>query len=169
MSSSWFAGATPKLATAVMYNRGVGNEDLEGYLVPFFGGTFPAMTFKAYMDVAINPASCGEFIAPGNITSDKGKVYNPVPSCDRRRASQPTRARRAWTSRTATAAAAAVAVADGDGDGNDGNGNERQRQRRWRRLPRRRRPGRWRRERSRRRRRLTTRQSSVIASNVAIV
>ena len=41
VSSSWFAGATPKLATAVMFNKGVGNEDLEGYLVPFFGGTLP--------------------------------------------------------------------------------------------------------------------------------
>ena len=41
VSSSWFAGFTPKLATAVMYNRGKGNEELEGYLIPFFGGTYP--------------------------------------------------------------------------------------------------------------------------------
>jgi membrane peptidoglycan carboxypeptidase len=74
VSSSWFAGATPKLATAVMYNRGVGNEDLEGYLVPFFGGTYPAMTFKAYMDAAINPADCGTFPPPGNITSTRGVI-----------------------------------------------------------------------------------------------
>ncbi|MGH3473324.1 MAG: transglycosylase domain-containing protein, partial [Aeromicrobium sp.] len=67
VSSSWFTGATPKLATAVMYNKGVGNEDLEGYLNPFFGGTYPAMTFKAYMDAAINPADCGTFPPPGNI------------------------------------------------------------------------------------------------------
>ncbi|MGH3459439.1 transglycosylase domain-containing protein, partial [Aeromicrobium sp.] len=79
VSSSWFAGATPKLATAVMYNKGVGNEDLEGYLVPFFGGTYPAMTFKAYMDAAIDPVSCGTFPPPGNITSTKGFTYTPPP------------------------------------------------------------------------------------------
>ncbi len=77
VSSSWFAGATPKLATAVMYNRGVGNEDLEGFLVPFFGGTYPAMTFKAYMDVAIDPAACGTFPPPGNITGSRGVIIRP--------------------------------------------------------------------------------------------
>jgi membrane peptidoglycan carboxypeptidase len=81
VSSSWFAGATPKLATAVMFNRGVGNEDLEGYLVPFFGGTYPAMIFKAYMDEAIDPADCGTFPPPGNIKSIRGQTYNPVPNC----------------------------------------------------------------------------------------
>ncbi|MGJ9413860.1 transglycosylase domain-containing protein [Aeromicrobium sp. CF4.19] len=79
VSSSWFVGATPKLATAVMYNRGVGNEDLEGYLVPFFGGTFPAQTFKAVMDAAVDPADCGAFPAPGNIQADKGTDFVPPP------------------------------------------------------------------------------------------
>ena len=32
VSSSWFAGYTPQLATAVMYVRGNGNEQLDGYL-----------------------------------------------------------------------------------------------------------------------------------------
>jgi len=82
VSSSWFAGATPKLATAVMFNKGVGNEDLEGYLVPFFGGTYPAMTFKAYMDIAINPANCGEFIEPGNIRGTKGLTVRVKPQND---------------------------------------------------------------------------------------
>jgi membrane peptidoglycan carboxypeptidase len=82
VSSSWFTGATPRLATAVMYNRGVGNEDLEGFLVPFFGGTYPAMTFKAYMDVAIDPLNCGIFPLPGNIESTRGRIFNPVPNCD---------------------------------------------------------------------------------------
>lgn len=72
VSSSWFVGATPKLATAVMFNRGVGNEDLEGYLVPFFGGTFPAMTFKAYMDGALDRSDCGTFVEPGDIVNTKG-------------------------------------------------------------------------------------------------
>ena len=79
VSSSWFTGYTPKLATAVMYNRGVGNEDLEGFLVPFYGGTYPAMTFKAYMDAVIDPADCGEFVPPGNIKATRGTTYAPKP------------------------------------------------------------------------------------------
>ena len=85
VSSSWFVGYTPKLATAVMYNKGVGNEDLEGYLLPFYGGTFPAMTFKAYMDAAIDPANCGEFILPGNIRATKGATYStPEPKKEKK-------------------------------------------------------------------------------------
>ncbi|MGZ8719391.1 MAG: transglycosylase domain-containing protein [Aeromicrobium sp.] len=82
VSSSWFVGFTPKLATAVMYNKGSGNEDLEGYLLPFYGGTYPAMTFQAYMNAALNPSDCGTFPPPANLTSSKGKVYvPPAPTC----------------------------------------------------------------------------------------
>ena len=77
VSSSWFAGFTPRLATAVMYNRGVGNEDLEGYMVPFFGGQIPARTFSQYMNNVLDPTSCGEFVQPGNIRPDKGTIYQP--------------------------------------------------------------------------------------------
>lgn len=77
VSSSWFVGATPKLATAVTLSRGVGNEDLEGYLVPFFGGTYPAQTFKAFMDPALEGTECGSFPAPANIRADKGNTYVP--------------------------------------------------------------------------------------------
>ncbi|MFL6088851.1 MAG: transglycosylase domain-containing protein [Aeromicrobium sp.] len=76
VSSSWFVGYTPKAATAVMYNRGVGNEDLEGYLNPFFGGTYPAMTFKAFMDPTLDRADCGQFAPPGNIVSTKGETQD---------------------------------------------------------------------------------------------
>ena len=113
VSSSWFAGATPKLATAVMYNRGVGNEDLEGYLVPFFGGTYPAMTFKAYMDAAIDPTNCGEFPPPGNIKSTRGKIYNPVPTCDSDEQLNSSR----------TACVEKPDEGDGGGDGNGNNGS----------------------------------------------
>jgi membrane peptidoglycan carboxypeptidase len=76
VSSSWFAGVTPKLATAVMYNRGKGNEDLEGYMLPtFFGGQTPARTFKAFMDAAVDPSDCGTFPPPANIQADKGTTY----------------------------------------------------------------------------------------------
>ncbi|MCW2799389.1 MAG: penicillin-binding protein, partial [Aeromicrobium sp.] len=42
VSSSWFVGYTPKLATAVMNNRGKGSGQLDGYLPNFFGGYYPA-------------------------------------------------------------------------------------------------------------------------------
>lgn len=79
VSSSWFVGATPKLATAVMFNRGVGNEELEGYLNPFFGGTYPAMTFRSFMEQVLDPASCGTFPKPANIKAEKGSVVKDKP------------------------------------------------------------------------------------------
>ena len=74
VSSSWFVGYTPKAATAVMFNRGVGNEDLEGYLVPFYGGTYPAMTFRSFMASAVDRSNCGAFPKPGNIVNTKGET-----------------------------------------------------------------------------------------------
>ncbi|MCW2824278.1 MAG: penicillin-binding protein, partial [Aeromicrobium sp.] len=76
VSSSWFAGFTPKLATAVMYNRGKnGNADLENYMIPFFGGQIPAKTFALYMNGVLDPNDCGTFPAPANITADEGTDY----------------------------------------------------------------------------------------------
>ncbi|MEO6470591.1 MAG: transglycosylase domain-containing protein [Aeromicrobium sp.] len=75
VSSSWFVGFTPKLATAVMYNRGKGNEQLDGYLLPFYGGTFPAMTFRAYMNAALAGTVCGAFPPPANIKATEGTTY----------------------------------------------------------------------------------------------
>lgn len=85
VSSSWFAGFTPKLATAVMYNRGKnGNADLEGYMLPaFYGGRIPAQTFQAYMNASLDPSDCGTFPPAANIRGDKGTVYvapKPKPS-----------------------------------------------------------------------------------------
>ncbi|MEV7397944.1 transglycosylase domain-containing protein [Aeromicrobium sp. NPDC092404] len=83
VSSSWFAGFTPKLATAVMYNRGkLGNADLEGYMVPFFGGQIPALTFQTYMNDALEGTECGTFPPPANIKGTKGTTYQkPAPKC----------------------------------------------------------------------------------------
>ncbi|WP_332661677.1 transglycosylase domain-containing protein [Aeromicrobium sp.] len=85
VSSSWFAGYTPKLATAVMYNRGeLGNGDLEGYMNPFFGGQIPAKTFQTYMNSALEGTECGAFPKPANIKSTKGTNYKkPPPKCDK--------------------------------------------------------------------------------------
>lgn len=77
VSSSWFVGTTPTLATAVTLSRGVGNEDLEGYLLPFFGGTYPAQTFRAFMNPALEGTDCGTFPPAANIEADKGEVFTP--------------------------------------------------------------------------------------------
>jgi len=79
VSSSWFVGATPKLATAVMYNRGKGNEELEGYLNPFYGGTYPAKTFRAYMDQALAGSECGSFAKRANIKAEEGTTIRTRP------------------------------------------------------------------------------------------
>ena len=51
--SSWFVGYTPQLATAVMYVRGNGNQPLDGFLEPFYGGEYPARTWAAVMGKAL--------------------------------------------------------------------------------------------------------------------
>ncbi|WP_229052802.1 transglycosylase domain-containing protein [Aeromicrobium sp. Leaf350] len=81
-SAVWFVGATPKLATAVMYNRGDGNDELDGFLRPAFGGAYPAQTFKAYMNEALDEGDCGAFPKAANIDGEKGETYvTPAPTC----------------------------------------------------------------------------------------
>ena len=41
VSSAWFVGYTPQLATAVMYVRGDGDDQLDGWLPSYFGGGLP--------------------------------------------------------------------------------------------------------------------------------
>ena len=53
VSSAWFVGYTPQLSTAVMYVRGKGNEQLKGWLPEYFGGTYPALTWTAVMEKAL--------------------------------------------------------------------------------------------------------------------
>ncbi len=80
VSSSWFVGYTPKLVTAVMYARGKGNENLEGYLPTFYGGQYPAKTFRNYMVPSLAGTKCGTVPPPANLKSDKGPVYTPPPA-----------------------------------------------------------------------------------------
>ncbi|UMG94201.1 transglycosylase domain-containing protein [Nocardioides sp. TF02-7] len=54
VSSSWYAGFTAQLSTAVMLVRGKGNGPLDGWLPEFFGGTYPAQTWRAVMDRAMD-------------------------------------------------------------------------------------------------------------------
>lgn len=47
--SSWFVGYTPQISTAVMYTRGNGRKSLNDWLVPFYGGSYPASTWLNIM------------------------------------------------------------------------------------------------------------------------
>ncbi|MGL5825481.1 MAG: transglycosylase domain-containing protein, partial [Nocardioides sp.] len=50
VQSSWFVGYTPQMATAVMYVRGKGGGQLDGWLPEYFGGAYPARTWTAVMN-----------------------------------------------------------------------------------------------------------------------
>ena len=49
VDSAWFTGYTPQLSTSVMYVRGKGNEQLDGWLPSYFGGDYPAETWTDIM------------------------------------------------------------------------------------------------------------------------
>ena len=52
--AAWFVGYTAQITTSVMYVAGDdGNHPLEDYNTNFFGGTFPALTWLAYMRKAM--------------------------------------------------------------------------------------------------------------------
>ncbi len=70
VSSAWFAGFTPQLATAVMYVRGQGNEQLEGWLPSYFGGAFPAETWTAIMGTMMDGLPVEEFPEPVFVDGD---------------------------------------------------------------------------------------------------
>ena len=56
-----------------------GNEQLEGYLNPFCGGTYPAMPLRTYLHPALDPTNCGTFPPPANIKAPNGVTYKPKP------------------------------------------------------------------------------------------
>ena len=49
VSSSWFAGYTPQMATAVMYVRGDGDDRIDEWLPSYFGAVYPAQTWTGIM------------------------------------------------------------------------------------------------------------------------
>jgi membrane peptidoglycan carboxypeptidase len=68
VSSSWFVGYTPQLATAVSYTRGDGNDPLDGYLDTYFGADYPTETWTAYMTAALQGTKVIGFPQPGNLS-----------------------------------------------------------------------------------------------------
>jgi membrane peptidoglycan carboxypeptidase len=70
VDSAWFTGYTPQLATSVMYVRGKGNEQLDGWLPSYFGGDFPADTWTAIMNKDMDGLDVEDFPPPANLDGD---------------------------------------------------------------------------------------------------
>jgi membrane peptidoglycan carboxypeptidase len=83
VSSAWFVGYTPQLATAVMYVRGKGQGQLDGWLPEYFGGSFPARTWTDVMDRVLEGQDSEEFPPAANLDGDapvEGHApYTPPP------------------------------------------------------------------------------------------
>ncbi|GAA3833222.1 hypothetical protein GCM10022242_37840 [Nocardioides panacisoli] len=84
VSSAWFVGFTPQLSTAVMYVRGKGNEQLDGWLPEYFGGSYPARTWTAIMLKDMEGLPVEEFPPAANVDGTAPTTghapYTPPPS-----------------------------------------------------------------------------------------
>ena len=93
VSSSWFVGFTPQLATAVMYVRGTGNEQLDGWLpdyngvAGYFGANYPARTWTAVMTKALEGEPVEALPDAANVDGDAPEEghapYTPPPTTTR--------------------------------------------------------------------------------------
>ncbi|HEX5087475.1 MAG TPA: transglycosylase domain-containing protein [Nocardioides sp.] len=70
VDSAWFTGYTPQLATSVMYVRGKGNEQLDGWLPSYFGGDYPADTWTDIMKRDMEGVEVEDFPPPANVDGD---------------------------------------------------------------------------------------------------
>ncbi len=84
VSSAWFTGYTPQLSTSVMYVRGKGNEQLQGWLPEYFGGSYPAETWTAVMQRAMEGLPVEDFPPPAYVDGDAPdeghEPYTPPPT-----------------------------------------------------------------------------------------
>ena len=77
VSSSWFTGFTPQMATSVMYVRGKGTGKLDGWLPAssdgrdgYFGGNYPAKTWTAIMTRDMEGVEEEDFPPPANVDGE---------------------------------------------------------------------------------------------------
>ncbi len=95
VSSAWFTGYTPQLATSVMYVRGKGNEELKDWLPSYFGGAFPAETWTAVMGYDMEGLPEEDFPEPAYVDGDAPQdgheyVAPPPPKPTKTRKPKPT-------------------------------------------------------------------------------
>ncbi|GAA1951677.1 hypothetical protein GCM10009798_08660 [Nocardioides panacihumi] len=81
VSSAWFVGMTPQLSTAVVYVRGTGREQLDGWMPSYFGADYPTDTWLAVMNRDLEGQPVEDFPPPANVD---GKAptsgHDPVPT-----------------------------------------------------------------------------------------
>ncbi len=84
VSSAWFVGYTPQLATAVMYVRGDGDDQLDGWLPSYFGADYPARTWTAVMTMDMEGLPIKQFPEPvyvdGEAPTSGHDPYVPPPT-----------------------------------------------------------------------------------------
>ncbi|MEO5851094.1 MAG: transglycosylase domain-containing protein, partial [Nocardioides sp.] len=83
VSSAWFVGFTPQLSTAVMYVRGDGDDQLDGWLPSYFGADYPASTWTNVMGKVTEGMDVEEFPEPAMLDGEAptdGHEYTPPPS-----------------------------------------------------------------------------------------
>ena len=82
--ASWFVGYTKQISTAVMFVAGdAGESDLDAYASGFYGSTYPARTWLAYMKVAQQGLPKIELPGPTKRVSTEKPVYIPAPTSAR--------------------------------------------------------------------------------------
>ncbi len=70
VSSAWFVGYTPQLSTAVMYVRGDGDDQLDGWLPSYFGADYPTDTWLGVMRRALEGTEVTQFPPPAGVDGD---------------------------------------------------------------------------------------------------
>ncbi|UDY23561.1 transglycosylase domain-containing protein [Nocardioides sp. Kera G14] len=70
VSSAWFTGFTPQLSTAVMYVRGKGREQLDGWMPSYFGADYPTDTWLAVMERDLEGQPEEDFPPPAWVDGD---------------------------------------------------------------------------------------------------
>jgi membrane peptidoglycan carboxypeptidase len=93
VSSAWFIGYTPQLATAVMYVRGDGDDQLDGWLPSYFGADYPARTWTAIMQQESEGMEVEEFPPPANVDGEAptdGHEPEPTPTPTKRPTKKPS-------------------------------------------------------------------------------
>ncbi|MBF4163922.1 transglycosylase domain-containing protein [Nocardioides acrostichi] len=67
VSSAWFVGYTPQVSTAVMYVRGDGDDQLDGWLPSYFGADYPTDTWAAIMEPIMAGRKVEDFPEPAYV------------------------------------------------------------------------------------------------------
>ncbi len=68
VSSAWFVGYTPQLSTAVMYVRGNGREQIDGWMPSYFGADYPTRTWLSVMQADLTGTEVIPFPAAAWLT-----------------------------------------------------------------------------------------------------